>query len=303
MSQLSQKKFDDQYASKKKKLNPRPEDDDVLPKSQKKLMSGTKSISKSKLSTQKKCEVTFSEGVEEIKDYELNFKENNSSLKSTPYKAKSPSKTSLKSVKEHIKTPFSKIKDSSQDQANTPIEIRSRTNSAIKTTNQPDFNTEILNDSQSNKLNSETPRKSAKKVNLTDSKYKSMKKSPLEKIKEEKIEPVLVDNNQIDKIEQTEKTDTTHAHEDNFEKLEEEVSQFINVIKEDEAYLKENSKVIDEPVVKNEKENEASNDQSELIEVKEPLPQENVVEVELKFESFEEPKEKETVTEDDKDDN
>jgi len=40
-----------------------------------------------------------------------------------------------------------------------------------------------------------------------------------------------------------------------------------------------------------------------LIEVKEPLPQENVVEVELKFESFEEPKEKETVTEDDKDDN
>ena len=45
MSQLSQKKFDDQYASKKKKLNPRPEDDEALPKSQRKLMSETKSIS------------------------------------------------------------------------------------------------------------------------------------------------------------------------------------------------------------------------------------------------------------------
>jgi hypothetical protein len=309
MSQLSQKKFDDQYASKKKKLNPRPEDDDALPKSQRKLMSGTKSISKSKLSTQKKCEVTFSEGVEEIKDNELNFKENNSSLKSTPYKAKSPSKTSLKSVKEHIKTPFSKIKDNSQDQANTPLENRSITNSATKPTNQPDFNTEILNESQSNKSNSVTPKNSVKKVNITGSKFKSMTKSPLEKIKEEKIEVGLVDNSPIDQVEQTENTDIIHAHHENIEKVE--VSTIIKAIKEEEPSLDDNSKEevkveienTTEPVVINEEENKVSHVQSEVVVVKEESLQENVEGVELKLESVDEPQENETVTADDNEDN
>jgi hypothetical protein len=205
MSQLSSKKYDDEYATKKKKLHPRPDDDGIvsqmIPKSHKKMVSGTKSISKSKLSTQKKCEVTFSEGVEEIKDSEQDNKENNRSLTSTPFKTKSPSKTSLKSVKEHIKTPFSKIKDNSQDTPNTPIEVRSKTNSVTKPTNQLNFNTEIMKDSESLNSNSVTPIKSLKKVEIsTNSNLKSRAKSPLVKIKEEIMETRYEENNSNERV-------------------------------------------------------------------------------------------------------
>ena len=216
MSQLSNKKFDDEYASKKKRLHPRPEDDEPVQKSNKKLKSSKKSISKSKLSTQKKCEVTFSEGVEEITDRKVsqqNEKENNQSVNSTPFKSKSPSKTSLKSVKEHVKTPFSKIKDNSQE-PNTPIEARSITNSATKITNQPNFNKEIMKESESKNSNRVTPQKSSKKVDyLMNSKLKSRSKSPLMRIKEEKNEIAHEDNNSIEQVEK-------NSHKDDVEQVE-----------------------------------------------------------------------------------
>jgi hypothetical protein len=239
MSQLSQKKLEDDYASKKKRLHPRPEDDEPLQKSHKKLISATKSISKSKLSTQKKCEVTFSEGVEEItdaKDSQQNDKENNRSVNSTPFKTNSPSKTSLKSVKEHIKTPFSKIKDNSQELLNTPNESRSIANSATKITNQPNFNKEIMKESESKNSNSVTPQKSSKKVDLAmNSKLKSRtrSKSPLVKIKEEKNETVQEENNSN---EQNEKN--SHRVE-----VELEVSVNVNATAEEVKNIKEEENI------------------------------------------------------------
>ena len=241
MSQLSNKKYDDEYASKKKRLHPRPEDDEPVHKSNKKLKSNKKSISKSKLSTQKKCEVTFSEGVEEITDRKVsqqNDKENNQSVNSTPFKSKSPSKTSLKSVKEHVKTPFSKIKDNSQE-PNTPIESRSITNSATKITNQPNFNKEIIKESESKNSNKVTPQKSSKKVDYSmNSKLKSRSKSPLVRIKEEKNETGNEDNNSNEQVEK-------NSHRED----EEQVGPVhLNATSEEIEQIKHEANLSDNPV-------------------------------------------------------
>lgn len=176
--QLSQSKImDDECASKKKKLRPRPDDDE--PKSasnSKKLKTSTTSLSKSKFSTQKKGEVTFSEDVEEINKDDLEGKENKDSMQLTPLKATSPSKQSLKSVKEHVKTPFSKIKDN-QD-SGSAVSSQSKTSQ-----NQPNFDGEIINKSAKKSSRNVTPTKSQMRSN---SKLRS--KSPLNKIREEKTE-------------------------------------------------------------------------------------------------------------------
>jgi hypothetical protein len=117
----------------------------------------------------KKCEVTFSEKVTEIKGDESASKEN-FNIQSTPFKNSSPSVHSLKSVKEHVKTPFSKIKDNSEEGNDSQGHM-----SGTKT-NQPNFNTDILV-SSAQKSTGKSLMKSA-----------SRSKSPLPKIKEEKLE-------------------------------------------------------------------------------------------------------------------
>jgi hypothetical protein len=271
MSQHSSKKYDDDYASKKKKLHPRPEDDEstlqLIHKSQKKLVSGTKSISKSKLSTQKKCEVTFSEGVEEIKDSQQD-KENNKSLTSTPYKAKSPSKTSLKSVKEHIKTPFSKIKDNSQEMSNTPVDARSKTNSVSKPTNQPNFNTEIIKDSESKNSNTVTPNKTIKKVEFsTNSKLRSRTKSPLVKIKEEKTEHQHDDENLLNGHVESEKKAILNENVDKI--VKEEIPAVIEDVKgevKEHPSVQDVKEEIPEPVVKDDVQDVDKNEEVVVVD-------------------------------------
>lgn len=164
--------------------------DDTKSPTSKKFRTGTKSISKSKISTQKKCEVSFSENIQEIKEADQTNKENSQPQQLTPLKPKSPSKLGLKSVKEHVKTPYSKIKANQDDElGNTPMNEKSLTNSKNKGS-QLIFTSEMNNlcgntpKNQSNtKVKDMTPPKSILK---TDRKMKS--KSPLRKIAEERNE-------------------------------------------------------------------------------------------------------------------
>lgn len=173
--QKSAGKHEEDYASKKKKVRPYPEDLEEGSNS-KKVKTNSKTISKSKMSTQKKTEVTFSDRVEEIKDTEEkeNRKEENNL---TPLKTGSPSKQSLKSVKEHKKTPYSKIKDNSEDQEEIVLQ-------AI----QPNFNTEIIGSSRKSRGTTPLKQESEKKMRNSKSKCKSRSKSPLGKIKEEIVD-------------------------------------------------------------------------------------------------------------------
>jgi hypothetical protein len=125
---------------------------------------------KSKPSTQKKCEETFSEGVGKIKDSQEN-KENDISLRSTPYKEKSPSKANLKSVKEDSRTPFSRIEDKSLDIFKSPVDARYRTKSITNPFNQPNFNTENKEESKSSYS---TKFRSRTKSALLEFKYKKL---------------------------------------------------------------------------------------------------------------------------------
>ncbi len=93
----------------------------------------------------------------------------------TPLKNASPSKQSLKSVKEHKKTPYSKIKDPSAEDVEE----------SVLQTIQPNFNKEIIGSAR--KSRGVTPKKnnSEKKIQASKSRAKSRSKSPLGKIKEE----------------------------------------------------------------------------------------------------------------------
>jgi hypothetical protein len=163
--------------SSKKKTRPHPDDDEVVLKSSnsKKLKTAGKSVSKSKMSTGKKSEVTFSDKVEEIKDGLPSGKENfEEEPTHTPMKTKSPSKQSLKSVKEHRLTPYSKMKEGDSQQLQSSA------------TKQPNFNTEIVesaygDDTKNKSERKKTPKNSSKKIQPSNSKSKS----PLDKINEE----------------------------------------------------------------------------------------------------------------------
>jgi hypothetical protein len=166
-SQLSETNLDAELASKKKKMHPREDDEDLKSSNSKKLKAtgSVKSVSKSKMSTQKKCEVTFSEEVEEIKENGITScnKENeeaeSNQITTTPLKMNSPSKHVMKSVREHVKTPFSKIKEGEGD--GTPLLEKelvgssksrkgSRMGSVIKNPKELKFGAEILQNEDSN---------------------------------------------------------------------------------------------------------------------------------------------------------
>lgn len=187
-SELSKSKFDENFESKKKKLRPYPEEEGQHKSaSHSKKLKGTasKTLSKSKLTSQKKSEVTFSDAVEEIKDGEVTSQVNkeNSDPVLTPFKNGSPSKESLKSCKLHVKTPFSKLKENDDSQV---------INSSKSKAGQPNFDGEIMNQSASKHSKNVTPQKSAQKsvTKLTETINKSAQrsKSPLTKIREEKVE-------------------------------------------------------------------------------------------------------------------
>jgi hypothetical protein len=136
-------------SSKKAKLFPKPEVDPSegdIPSTHKR-MTGTKaSTSKTKGSTSKKAQhdVTFADEVTEIENKE---NETANYCESSPTHI-SPSKQSLKSVKEHIKTPFSKVKEG--DEEGTPLnkslcKSNLLSGKKIDLMSQPDFNTEIAN--------------------------------------------------------------------------------------------------------------------------------------------------------------
>jgi hypothetical protein len=190
--------LEEEFASKKKKLRPLHDEEEnneeeayikSLTNSKKiKITSSGKSVSKSRLNTQKKCEVTFSEEVEEIKEGEKE-KENSQPVELTPFKNSSPSKQSLRSVKDHVKTPFSKIKDSQDLQS-----------SSKKKADQPNFNSEIVDKSPLKNHKDNTPIKASSKnsnenlneisniiksKSITKSKSRLRSKSPLNKIKED----------------------------------------------------------------------------------------------------------------------
>ncbi len=175
--QKSAGKLDDDYASKKKKVRPHPDETEEIKSNSKKMKTGSKTISKSKISTQKKTEVTFSERVEEIKDVDDKENRGDEEKNLTPFKTASPSKQSLKSVKEYKKTPYSKIKDESIEDQEKPIL------QAV----QPNFNSEIIGSGK--KSRGTTPKKqSQKKSQASKSRTKSRSKSPLGKIKEEVVD-------------------------------------------------------------------------------------------------------------------
>jgi hypothetical protein len=126
-------------STKKSKLLPRPQigPEDGLESSVCKRK--TEQASKSSKVSTSKLEVTFAEDVDEIANKE-NEVDNNEESNSVHI---SPRKHSLKSVKEHIKTPFSKIKEG--EEGDTPLN-KSLAKSAllsgrkIELTGQPDFN-------------------------------------------------------------------------------------------------------------------------------------------------------------------
>ncbi len=95
-------------SSKKEKLRPRPEiDDEELPPSKKIKVSST---SKKVMVNEKKHEVILKEDSVEIIDTDVaEFNGDDT-----------PSKRSFKPVSDHVKTPFSKIKENEED-AGTPI--------------------------------------------------------------------------------------------------------------------------------------------------------------------------------------
>jgi hypothetical protein len=199
----------DDYASKKKKLRPHPEDEELQKSSNsKKLKTGQKSVSKSKMSTHKKSEVTFSEKVEEIKDLEEDKENAQGPL--TPLKAKSPSHASLKSVKEHQKTPYSKFKEGNEEATGNSLD-----NSQISATktNQPNFNKEILDKSVSNSGVKSAGKKDVTPTKASARKYegRSRSKSPLTKIREEKDEHLDKDSSK----EKSEAKETEIKEEDN----------------------------------------------------------------------------------------
>jgi hypothetical protein len=199
----------DDYASKKKKLRPHPEDEELQKSSNsKKLKTGQKSVSKSKMSTHKKSEVTFSEKVEEIKDLEEDKENAQGPL--TPLKAKSPSHASLKSVKEHQKTPYSKFKEGNEEVTGNSLD-----NSQISATktNQPNFNKEILDKSVSNSGVRSAGKKDVTPTKASARKYEgiSRSKSPLTKIREEKDEHMDKDSSK----EKSEAKETEIKEEDN----------------------------------------------------------------------------------------
>lgn len=236
-SKLNQQ--DDEYASKKKKIHPRPVDAEDPEMSTKKIKTITKTKSKNKGSTHKKCEVTFSEEVEEINGNDLN-KENTNGLQLTPFNPSSPSKTSLKSVKDHIKTPYSKVKDPDSE-CHTPIEKKSAVKLILASnknkSSQPNFNREIIAEPVEDNKET-TPVKSAKKqaFNLT----KSRSKSPLVKINEVAKDDTQT-KNKPDESEVAIKDDKESAKDSevNDEKVEnspksEPISNEGNVINEEE---------------------------------------------------------------------
>jgi hypothetical protein len=173
-------KNDESYSSKKKNLRPLEEDEETNKENShsKKFKTSTKG----KSSTYKKGEVTFSEKIEQIED---NSKENNGTL--TPNKGKSASKSSLKSVKERQKTPYSKIKDDNEE----------------KVIESPSFNKEDILNLTAKKTTEKKVEKSEKK-NSTPVKSsrksvgKSRSKSPLIKINEDKDEDVADSNKKKD---------------------------------------------------------------------------------------------------------
>jgi hypothetical protein len=170
-------KQDQDYESKKKKVRPHPDEAEEIKSNSKKMKTGSKTISKSKMSTQKKTEVTFSERVEEIKDVADKENRGDEERNLTPFKTASPSKQSLKSVKEYKKTPYSKIKDESTEDQEKPVLQAA----------QPNFNSEIIGSAK--KSRGTTPNKqSQKKLQASKSRTKSRSKSPLGKIKEEVVD-------------------------------------------------------------------------------------------------------------------
>ena len=183
---------EEDYASKKKKVRAHPDDDEEFIKMANSNSKKLKTVSKSKMSTQKKSEVTFSEKVEQINDTE----KENSQNPLTPYKAKSPSKASMKSVKEHQKTPFSKIKDNGEDEGEAKV-----VESASKT-NQPNFNKEIMSMSSGKSATKGRSRDVTPKKSTRKAEGKSRSKSPLVKIKEEKNEDLGETSNEkkVDKV-------------------------------------------------------------------------------------------------------
>lgn len=182
--QVSQTK-EDEYSSKKSKIHPHPDDEEINKSATSKIAkTGKKSASKTKISTTKKSEVTFSEKVEEIKDFSEKKENEGSSL--TPLKTKSPSHASLKSVKEHQKTPYSKLKENNEEVSGSSlIESQSPSTKA----NQPNFNIDVSFSNSSAKKSAGrgrdvTPTKSARKY----PEGRSHSKSPLTKIREVKEE-------------------------------------------------------------------------------------------------------------------
>jgi hypothetical protein len=129
-------------SSKKSKLFPRPElepDDGIVISHTKRKTD--QSSHNTKVSTTKKLEVTFSEDVAEIENKENDIVNLNESSPSHI----SPSKHSLKSVKEHIKTPFSKVKEGEEE--GTPLN-KSLVKNVVSgkkfdPCSQPDFSAEI----------------------------------------------------------------------------------------------------------------------------------------------------------------
>lgn len=206
MSQSLQKNLtqeDDSYNSKKKKLHLKTEfknsqDEETFTSKKKKLLgTGTHSVSKSKISTHKKSEVTFSDNVQQISDKENLISEDGTQ---TPFKqGKSPSKQGLKSVKEHIKTPYSKIKDQS-DSDSTPLNKQNDANSNSKYSLMTSYSKNLIAQNKSSvklNLNYENPEERARSRGTTPgkesvtkqdlimaSRSKSKSKTPLRKIEE-----------------------------------------------------------------------------------------------------------------------
>jgi len=174
---------DESYSSKKKNLRPLEEDEET--NKQNSHSKKFKTSSKGKTSTYKKGEVTFSEKNDQIED---KSKENDNGT-STPLKGKSASKSSLKSVKERQKTPYSKIKDDNEE----------------KVIESPSFNREDILNLTGKKTTEKKVEKSEKK-NSTPVKSsrksvgKSRSKSPLIKINEDKDEDVADSNKKKDSI-------------------------------------------------------------------------------------------------------
>jgi hypothetical protein len=192
-------------STKKSKLQPQPEigPEDGLETSVCKRKT-EKSSKNTNISTSKKLEVTFAEDVAEIENKEnegANYEETN-------LFHISPSKHSLKSVKEHIKTPFSKIKEGEEE--GSPLN-KSLAKAAMlsgkkfELSSQPDFNNVEISVQSVKKENASPMIKSTLKSSLK--RINEVESDPSGKKSAELIVPSLETKDENDAVAASEKTD------------------------------------------------------------------------------------------------